>query len=183
MNARRGMKGTGLDRPPTASELITVNGFGCTYTYNAAGVPIVRLPGGREASVETLIAEGKSVRLPAMLVPPCKDKPTSFVRDPTPEEAAAPPPPFAHGKRRHTCRWPGCTRRVPPALWGCAPHWSQLPAPIRKAITEAFAPSHASGERRPSHRYVLADRVAQDWIRDHERPNRLPDPVRPDDDA
>jgi len=33
--------------------------------------------------------------------------------------------------RDHSCHWPGCGRQVPPAKWGCLPHWKALPKPLR----------------------------------------------------
>ena len=67
--------------------------------------------------------------------------------------------------RNHHCHWPGCTRQVPPALWGCKPHWFLLPLAIRTAIWNAYRPGQEK-DMTPSDAYVLAAEVAQDWIRE-----------------
>lgn len=33
--------------------------------------------------------------------------------------------------RRHECHWPDCHTQVPPAMWGCKPHWFKLPKRLR----------------------------------------------------
>ena len=66
--------------------------------------------------------------------------------------------------RGHTCHWPGCGRQVPPAMWGCKPHWMRLPYAIREAIWAAYS---AGQEERldPSDEYMRAAERAQEWIR------------------
>lgn len=68
--------------------------------------------------------------------------------------------------RRHTCHWPGCTRQVPPAMWGCKPHWFRLPRHLRDAIWRTFRPGQEV-DQTPSRDYVAAAREVQDWIREH----------------
>lgn len=65
--------------------------------------------------------------------------------------------------RDHTCYWPGCTKQVPPAMWGCKEHWYMLPKPIRDKIWAAYRPGQ---ERRldPSRAYLDAAHEALDWI-------------------
>lgn len=65
--------------------------------------------------------------------------------------------------RPHECHWPGCTKQVKPALWGCSKHWFSLPESIRNAI---WATYRIGQEERldPSDAYVRAARMAQDWI-------------------
>jgi hypothetical protein len=65
--------------------------------------------------------------------------------------------------RRHHCHWPGCTRQVPPAKWGCRDHWYQLPKTLRDRIWRAYRPGQENGQR-PSRDYVAAARSVQDWI-------------------
>lgn len=77
--------------------------------------------------------------------------------------------------RDHECHWPGCTKQVAPALWGCKPHWYSLPPAIRNDIWAAFRP----GQERtmtPSRAYVEAAQRAQDWIRENGHPA---DPIAP----
>lgn len=66
----------------------------------------------------------------------------------------------SHG---HTCHWPGCTRKVAPARWGCLDHWMRLPKHLRDAIWDAFRPGQEVSKT-PSEAYVQAARRAQDWI-------------------
>jgi hypothetical protein len=65
--------------------------------------------------------------------------------------------------RKHHCHWPGCTAQVPPAKWGCRPHWYALPVEIRRAIWNSYRPGQEA-DQRPSEAYVAAARRAQAWI-------------------
>lgn len=65
--------------------------------------------------------------------------------------------------RSHACHWPGCPRQVPPALWGCRPHWYALPKEIRDRIWKAYRIGQETSLT-PSREYVEAARAAQDWI-------------------
>ncbi|MDO9094478.1 MAG: hypothetical protein Q8R98_12095 [Rubrivivax sp.] len=67
--------------------------------------------------------------------------------------------------RNHTCHWPGCTQQVPPAMWGCRPHWYSLPLALRTRIWKTFAPGQEKTGL-PSREYVAAAKAAQDWIQD-----------------
>lgn len=72
--------------------------------------------------------------------------------------------------RDHACHWPGCTRQVRPAMWGCPNHWYRLPSRIRTAIWRAYAP----GQERtmsPSPAYINAAEAAQKWIRENGNAN------------
>lgn len=64
---------------------------------------------------------------------------------------------------RHTCHWPGCTRVVPPAMWGCRAHWFKLPKRIRDRIWRTFEPGQEIAKD-PSAEYLAAAREAQAWI-------------------
>jgi hypothetical protein len=66
--------------------------------------------------------------------------------------------------RLHACHWPGCQDQVPPAKWGCRPHWYTLPKEIRDRIWRAFQPGQEKTQS-PSREYVAAAREAQEWIK------------------
>lgn len=65
---------------------------------------------------------------------------------------------------KHHCHWPGCTKQVPPAKWGCIEHWFKLPAAIRNKIWRAFKPGQEK-TKTPSTEYLGAAREAQEWIK------------------
>lgn len=66
--------------------------------------------------------------------------------------------------RSHSCHWPGCTRQVPPAYWGCSAHWYRLPKPLRDAIWRTYEPGQEV-DMSPSGEYLdVAERV-QAWIK------------------
>lgn len=66
--------------------------------------------------------------------------------------------------RNHTCHWPGCTRQVPPAMWGCRQHWFMLPKSMRDAIWLAYRPGQEI-DMNPSSAYLEAAKQAETWIR------------------
>jgi hypothetical protein len=65
--------------------------------------------------------------------------------------------------RKHHCHWPGCTKEVPPALWGCRTHWFMLPIRLRNKIWAAYRPGQEENQN-PSRRYVEAAREVREWI-------------------
>lgn len=65
--------------------------------------------------------------------------------------------------RRHTCHWPGCDRQVPPAMWGCKPHWFKLPYGLRAMIWASYEPGQEV-DMSPSEDYLDAAREVQEWI-------------------
>lgn len=65
--------------------------------------------------------------------------------------------------RDHHCHWPGCTRQVPPAMWGCKPHWLKLPEALRARIWNAYEPGQEV-DGTPSRKYIDAARAVQAWI-------------------
>lgn len=69
----------------------------------------------------------------------------------------------ARQDRNHTCHWPGCEKRVPPAMWGCRQHWFSLPKVLRDAIWDEYVPGQ---EQRmdPSDGYLAVAHQVQDWI-------------------
>lgn len=66
----------------------------------------------------------------------------------------------------HRCHWPGCERRVPPAMWGCREHWYRLPRLLRTLIWRTYRPGQEA-DKRPSAAYVEAARRAQQWIKEN----------------
>jgi hypothetical protein len=66
---------------------------------------------------------------------------------------------------QHTCHWPGCTKIVPPKMWGCKAHWFRLPWRIRDAIWRAYIPGQEV-TKDPSEAYIAAAREAQRWIKE-----------------
>lgn len=66
--------------------------------------------------------------------------------------------------RYHACHWPGCDRQVPPAMWGCRPHWFTLPKDLRNKIWRAYRPGQEK-DGKPSEEYVKAAREVQEWIK------------------
>ena len=74
----------------------------------------------------------------------------------------------ARQSRTHTCHWPGCTRQVPPAKWGCTPHWFALPKALRDRIWRSYRIGQEE-DLRPSETYLEAAQAVQQWIREHRR--------------
>lgn len=65
--------------------------------------------------------------------------------------------------REHHCHWPGCTRQVPPAMWGCKAHWFRLPAQLRSRIWATYRPGQEVNMT-PSADYLKAADDVQRWI-------------------
>ena len=57
---------------------------------------------------------------------------------------------------------------VPPAAWGCRPHWYKLPGYLRRKIWASFRPGQEVSKT-PSRRYVEVAREVQEWIAKHEQ--------------
>lgn len=70
--------------------------------------------------------------------------------------------------RNHGCHWPGCPKQVPPAMWGCKPHWFALPKHLRDAIWLEYAIGQEV-DLSPSEQYLVIAQQVQDWIAEHER--------------
>jgi hypothetical protein len=68
--------------------------------------------------------------------------------------------------RQHECHWPGCTRQVPPALWGCKRHWYALPAELRTKIWRCYRPGQEK-DLSPRPDYIAVAREVQDWIKEN----------------
>lgn len=74
--------------------------------------------------------------------------------------------------RNHECHWPGCTVQVPPAMWGCKPHWFKLPYNIRQQIWMTYRPGQEIAMD-PSADYLEAAKAAQDWITSKQQPGKV----------
>lgn len=73
--------------------------------------------------------------------------------------------------RDHLCHWPGCTEQVPPAMWGCKPHWYQLPVGLRRKIWRSYRPGQEQ-DLHPSTAYLEAAREVQAWIANRPPPKQ-----------
>lgn len=71
--------------------------------------------------------------------------------------------------RKHHCHWTGCTRQVPPAMWGCKTHWFMLPIALRNKVWAAYRPGQEI-DGTPSADYVAVAREVQAWIAAQEKP-------------
>lgn len=67
--------------------------------------------------------------------------------------------------RDHECHWPGCDRQVPPAMWGCKPHWFKLPRLLRARIWNTYEIGQEV-DGTPSAAYVEVAREVQAWIKE-----------------
>lgn len=65
--------------------------------------------------------------------------------------------------RNHTCHWPGCEKQVPPAMWGCKPHWFKLPKRLRDLIWDTYEVGQEV-TMTPSDAYLAAVHEVQEWI-------------------
>lgn len=63
----------------------------------------------------------------------------------------------------HHCHWPGCTKKVPPAMWGCKTHWFKLPALLRAKIWRAYEPGQEISKD-PSSDYLKVAHEVAAWI-------------------
>lgn len=70
--------------------------------------------------------------------------------------------------RGHVCHWPGCGAEVPPAMWGCKPHWFRLPKVLRDRIWRAYRAGQEE-DLDVSESYFEAAKAVQEWIAKHGR--------------
>lgn len=63
----------------------------------------------------------------------------------------------------HHCHWPGCTKSVPPAMWGCKAHWFKLPLRLRNKIWATYRPGQEVSKD-PSAEYLAVAHEIQEWI-------------------
>lgn len=71
--------------------------------------------------------------------------------------------------RNHECHWPGCTKQVPPAMWGCKTHWFKLPSNLRSKIWATYRPGQEK-TLTPSSEYLTVANEVQEWIKKHLSP-------------
>ena len=69
-------------------------------------------------------------------------------------------------KNAHHCHWPGCTKEVPPKLWGCKEHWLKLPKHFRDLVWLHYVPGQEK-RKDPSRAYCELALEIQKWIREH----------------
>lgn len=74
--------------------------------------------------------------------------------------------------RAHHCHWTGCTKQVPPAMWGCKQHWFRLPKEIRDEIWRTYRPGQEK-TLTPSAAYLAAADRAEQWIKSQEPPSPM----------
>lgn len=91
-----------------------------------------------------------------LLTPPPPAKPLSIADA---ARAVKIPPQMRDSK----CRWPGCSKVVPPAMWGCYTHWAMLPKEIADRLWKTYNPQQKSSWL-PSPEYIEALEEAQAWI-------------------
>lgn len=65
--------------------------------------------------------------------------------------------------RNHTCHWPGCTKQVPPAMWGCKTHWFKLPLRFRDRIWQTYEIGQEQ-TMTPSNEYMQLMVEVEQWI-------------------
>lgn len=63
----------------------------------------------------------------------------------------------------HECHWPGCGKPVPPAMWGCKPHWFKLPLRLRNRVWATYKPGQEI-TKTPSPAYVKVALEVRTWI-------------------
>jgi hypothetical protein len=68
------------------------------------------------------------------------------------------------GTVSHLCHWPECGKEVPPAMWGCRPHWFRLPKSLRDRIWATYVHGQEV-TKTPSQAYLEAARAVQQWIK------------------
>jgi hypothetical protein len=70
--------------------------------------------------------------------------------------------------RNHHCHWPGCTKEVPPAMWGCKTHWFRLPRHLRNRIWAAYRPGQEI-DMTPSDEYLAVANEVREWCLENDR--------------
>lgn len=63
----------------------------------------------------------------------------------------------------HHCHWPGCSKEVPPRMWGCSTHWFKLPKQLRDKVWAAYVPGQEINKT-PSESYIAVAKEVQEWI-------------------
>jgi hypothetical protein len=68
--------------------------------------------------------------------------------------------------RSHHCHWPNCNKQVPPAMWGCRPHWFALPQYLRNKIWMTYQIGQEVNMT-PSKEYLDVVNEVQMWIEEN----------------
>ena len=66
--------------------------------------------------------------------------------------------------RSHHCYWPGCTKQIPPAMWGCKPHRFALPTALRAQVWATYKPGQEINGT-PSPAYIAVAKKVQELIK------------------
>lgn len=167
----------------------------CVAASPAEGLPSITTPPPEsrgesptealpDATEPLLTAESQTETLPDGAVHPPPVQPQLFASPAVQQQSNARRPPFtlspehqpvaekvryvrSQGQTRdHHCHWPGCGKQVPPALWGCRPHWYRLPKALRDRIWRAYQPGQEIAML-PSREYLQVANDVQQWIRDN----------------
>lgn len=64
----------------------------------------------------------------------------------------------------HTCHWPSCSKKIPPAVFMCKAHWFTLPASLRNKVWRAFRPGQEISKT-PSPEYMEVYQEVMEWIK------------------
>ena len=104
----------------------------------------------RKADIEVKVFSNNPVNVTNAVTPDSKEAKVKHVK-------------AAKQSRSHGCHWPGCTKQVAPALWGCLEHWRRLPKHLRDKIWATYRINQEE-TLTPSSAYVRAAREAQEWI-------------------
>ena len=73
---------------------------------------------------------------------------------------------------KHTCHWLGCTKEVPPKMWGCSKHWFTLPRWLRNKVWQTYVPGQEI-RKDPSEAYLKIIEEVNQWIKDYQRDTAL----------
>lgn len=66
----------------------------------------------------------------------------------------------------HTCHHPGCTKAVPPKMWGCLKHWRRLPQRLRAKVWAAYVPGQEI-TKTPSAAYIAVAKEVEQWCKEN----------------
>jgi len=70
------------------------------------------------------------------------------------------------GDMSHFCHHPGCTKTVPPKMWGCKHHWFRLPKALRDKVWATYRPGQEV-RKDPSAAYLAVADEVQQWCREN----------------
>lgn len=70
----------------------------------------------------------------------------------------------APNNKNHHCHWPGCTKQVKPAFWGCTKHWYSLPPALRAKVWQTYEIGQEQRQN-PSEDYLTVIDEIQAYIK------------------